>query len=358
MAIEFFFEGDHFFKKLHEKILLAQKNIDIEIYIFADDDVGQALAELLKNKARAGVQVRILYDAIGSRDTGNYFFESLKEAGCHVKAFHPLFEWGVEFSRRNHRKFVVLDDSEAFLGGYNFANEYSEKYFGKNSWRDTGVYIDQAEVVKELALLFKNTWSGLWKEFAGSLSFSRGHRKKLYRILPNFGLRRFNLIRQEYISAIIHAKKNIWLSQSYFVPDFGLIRALKKAARRGVEVKIITAGVSDIPFVKRCSQGTYQPLLSAGARIFEYQERMMHAKTGVVDHQWWTVGTANMDHLSLFRNLEVNLVSVETQGAAMLTLQFEKDLLSSKEIHLEAWKKRRWSDRLIEQFCLLFRHWL
>ena len=160
------------------------------------------------------------------------------------------------------------------------------------------------------------------------------------------------------MAAIIHARKNIYLTQSYFIPDFGLIRALKKASRRGVDVRILTAGESDVPMVRWSSHATYQSLLSAGVKVYEYQGRMMHAKTGVVDSKWWTVGTANMDHLSLFRNLEVNLVSRDPAQARILENQFHTDLQSSHEILYETWRQRPWSHRLIEQFFLLFRHWL
>ena len=219
--------------------------------------------------------------------------------------------------------------------------------------------MDQEDVVREVMTLFENTWQGRWRDFSRSLKFSRELQKRFYRVLPNFGLRRFNWIRQEYVSAIIRAQKKIYLTQSYFVPDFGLIRALCKMAQRGVDVRVITAGEeSDVPFVRWSSRGTYHRLLSAGVKVYEYQGRMMHAKTGVVDASWWTVGTANMDHLSLFKNLEVNLVSQDVAYAHILEEQFLKDLESSREITFDEWKTRPWIHRLIEQFCLLFRHWV
>ncbi|QQR80797.1 MAG: hypothetical protein IPJ69_01120 [Deltaproteobacteria bacterium] len=359
MVTKLFFEGDDYFHSLHQEILLAKKTIDIEIYIFASDQVGRNLSDLLKQKVREGVRVRLLYDDMGCRDTDQFFLTNLEEAGCEMKAFQPVIQLGPDLTSRNHRKFVLIDQKTAFLGGYNFTNEYSEKFFGKLAWRDTGVMTQDPEALEELQQLFEAAWKGSWREFAVLvMDHWKRTRRRAYRVIPNFGLRRLSFIRQEYVAAMIRARKTIYLTQSYFVPDFGLIRVLRKAARRGLDVRLITAAESDVPFVRWCSQGTYQSLLSAGVKIYEYQDRMMHAKTGVVDDDWWTVGTANMDHLSLFRNLEVNLVSNDQEQSKVLIDQFFTDLKSCHEITFSEWKKRPWSYRLREQFFLLFRHWL
>ncbi len=359
MGTELFFNGDAYFNSIRRAISSARTSIDIEIYIWASDQVGRSFADLLKVKVREGLRVRILYDSVGCRDTDPLFLTDLRESGCETKEFHPLLQLGPEWTRRNHRKFVLIDRKTAFLGGFNFSDEYSETYFGKKFWRDTGVSTQEAKVVEDLQLLFDATWKGSWREF-GLILVERWKRRldQAYQVIPNFGFRRLSFIRREYIAAMKRAQKSIYLTQSYFVPDFGVIRVLKKAARRGVDVRIVTAGESDVPFVRWCSQGTYQTLLSAGVRIYEYQDRMMHAKTGMVDDAWWTVGTANMDHLSFFRNLEVNLFSSDADQARILRTQFFKDLESCREIVFSEWKTRPWLQRLKEQIALLFRHWL
>lgn len=360
--MQFFFEGDDFFKALRASLEKAAVSIDIEVYYFADDDVGKQFADILKKKAASGIRVRLIYDAVGSHSTSERFFKDLRESGVEAKAFHPLFPLGAHFSQRTHRKFFVIDRKDAFLGGYNLANEYSRACSGGECWRDTGVHCDRQDLVDDLIRLFQDSWEGLR---AGNLArniFAPISRATLWQrpsfIMPHYGRHRRSRIREEYLSAIIRARTSVHITNAYFVPDRGIRRALRRAAKRGVDVRILTSGISDVPVARMAAHATYARLLRNGVKIHEFQGRVLHAKSATVDAEWYTVGTANLDHLSFFKNREVNLFGRSAQEAAVLESQFTIDLGDSKEIILSEWRKRPWWKKVAERFFFLFRAWL
>jgi cardiolipin synthase len=363
--MEFFFEGDDFFAALRSSLETAKKAIDIELYYFANDQVGNDFADILKKKASEGVKVRVIYDALGCRGTAESFFAGLRQAGVQVKVFHPFFPFGGHLSQRTHRKFFVVDGRAAFLGGFNLANEYSRTCSGSECWRDTGVSFESADredLVQALIRLFQNSWEGLWSRRVAFKFFSGISRSELWRkdafIMPHYGRRRDSRIRGEYLAAIIHARTSVHLTNAYFIPDRGIRRALRRAARRGVDVRILTTGVSDVPMARLAAHAIYGSLLRYGVRIYEYQGRVLHAKSATVDSDWYTVGTANLDHLSFFRNLEVNLFGKSIAEAAILEDRFKIDLAASREIFREEWRRRPWWKKIGEKFFFLFRAWL
>jgi cardiolipin synthase len=357
----FYFEGDDFFRALQEALEGARRSIDIEIYYFASDRTGVRFADLLIRKAAAGVRVRLVYDAIGCRGTSDEFFLRLDHAGIAVKVFHPLLALGPKLTRRTHRKFAVVDGKTAFLGGFNLADEYSEEASGEAAWRDSGARVDDPVLVATLDGLFEETWNevrrrprDLLRRRPRPADWGRTRAE----IVANYGWQKRSLIRQEYLAAIIHARRNIFVTNPYFVPDGGLRRALKRASRRGVDVRIVTAGESDVPIARWAGRAVYGSLLRAGVRIFEYTGRILHAKSASADGAWYTVGTANLDHLSFFRNHEVNLFGFDERAAAVLEAQFLKDLAVSREVVWESWKKRSWLEKLRERVLYWFRVWL
>ncbi len=359
--MQFFFEGDDFFDSLRTSLEAARSSIDIELYYFADDRIGGIFAEILKKKAAEGVQVRVLYDAVGCRGTSDSFFEALRRAGVQVKVFHPFFPLGNHFSRRTHRKFFVIDGKVAFLGGFNLADEYSRACVGAHGWRDTGLCTERSDLVGSLTRLFAENWEKTWRDRAVRF-FARVSRVELWRrgafILPDSGRRRGSAIRGEYLAAITRAQASVHLTNAYFVPDRGIRRALRRAASRGVDVRILTCGVSDVPVARWAAHAIYDSLLRHGVRIYEYQGRVLHAKSATVDGSWYTVGTANLDHLSFFRNFEVNLFDRDEIRSAVLEERFRIDLSASREIFLEKWRQRPWWKKIREKFFFLFRGWL
>ncbi len=359
--VSFFFEGDTFFNKLREAFQTAQKSIDIELYYFASDKTGKTFAELLIRKLLEGVRVRILYDAVGCRTTSSHFLERLEQSGMEIKVYHPLLPLGKRFSERNHRKVFIIDGHTAFLGGLNLADEYSQKACGEKAWRDTGVCIEDLSVVRKLQDLFELSWSGKilrWRKSIFRRQKKPDWQKDNFHIIPSPGWRRKSLIREEYLSAISQAQQSILITNSYFIPDHGFRRALKKAAKRGVNVCLLTAGYTDVNVARWAGQATYSTLLKSGVKIYEYQGRILHAKSAVIDEQWFTVGTSNIDYLSFYRNLEVNLFGRDIDFAKQLFVQFNKDLTVSCEITPQVWRQRPWWAKVIEKISYLFRVWL
>lgn len=357
----FYFEGDDYFRALERAIGEARVSVDVEIYYFAADRTGVHFAELLIRKVAEGVKVRLIYDAIGCRETSDDFFLRLDHAGVSVKAYHPLLDLGPTLTRRTHRKFFLIDGQVGFLGGYNLADEYSHAASGESAWRDTGVRIDQPSLVASLKRLFEETWSETHRkptDFIRRRPHPEDWGRPRSEIVANFGWQKKSLIRQEYLAAIVHAQKSVYITNPYFVPDLGLRRALRRAAERGVDVRILTAGESDVPIARWAGRAVYGGLLRAGVRIFEYEKRVLHAKSATADGSWYTVGTANIDHLSFFRNLEVNLFGFDPEAAAGLETQFQKDLTEAKEVVWEKWKKRSWLEKLREKIFFWMRVWL
>jgi cardiolipin synthase len=358
---DFYFEGDDFFRDLQEALEGARRSIDIELYYFASDRTGVRFADLLIRKAAAGVRVRLIYDAIGCRGTSDEFLVRLDHAGVAVKVFHPLLALGPQLTRRTHRKFFVVDGQTAFLGGFNLADEYSREASGESAWRDSGVRVDDPALVGELTRLFEETWNEVRRRPRDLLrrrpkpsAWGRPRRE----IVANYGWQKKSLIRQEYLAAIVHARRNVWITNPYFVPDGGLRRALRRAARRGVDVRILTAGESDVPIARWAGRALYGGILRAGVRIFEYTKRILHAKSATADGSWYTVGTANIDHLSFFRNHEVNLFGFDEKAAAVLEKRFAEDLADAREVVWESWKSRSWIEKLRERILYAFRPWL
>jgi cardiolipin synthase len=359
--LTFFFEGDDFFWSLREALSAARSSVDVVLYYFGSDRIGWSFAHFFAKKRGEGVKIRIFYDAVGCRSTSSELFEELRRNGIEVKVYNPVFPPTKHFGRRNHRKMIVIDGQVGFLGGFNLADEYSRWAFGEKAWRDSGVRVEAPEIVRTLQQIFEEEWEGR------KPSLRTFVRRKIPRpnwdesacfAVPNHGWRRKSLIRQEYLSAIARATRSIYITNPYFIPDRGIRSALKRAARRGVDVRILTAGETDVRVAKWAGRATYTSFLRAGGRIFEYQSRVLHAKTAVIDEDWWTVGTSNIDHLSFFQNLEVNLFGRNRSSAKSLSDQFEKDLLESREIKLEEWKKRSWFAKAREKFFFFFREWL
>lgn len=358
--LHFFFEGDDYYTSLEAAIRAATISIKIEIYIFKSDQTGWRIADLLLQKIKQGVSVWLLYDAVGCRGTDAKLFQTLKTAGAHVARYNPLFPPTPYLHRRNHRKMVVVDGAIAFLGGFNFGDEYSCARTERHAWRDTGIKIEDVGTAMELARLFRRNWFLRHFRLLGALPIRRIRPLKLmrYRILTNEGWLRRNFIRQEYLFAIARARLRIWITNSYFVPDRVIRRALKRAARRGVDVRILVPGQSDMPFVQWAARASYGLLLKAGVKIFEYQNRVLHAKSGLIDDDWFTVGTSNLDAQSLLYNLEVNLFGQEATPNSNLAEQFKIDLQTSHEILLPRWKKRPLKQKILASLAYLFRGWL
>lgn len=349
---ELFTEGDDLYRAMLADIAGAGQSVDLESYIFADDDIGRRFAEALAERARAGIRVRVHLDAAGSlfwvsRRLKTY----LRQQGVEVRWFHR-WSWRRpwRYNRRNHRKLLVIDNHRAYLGGFNIHRENSCALYGEKRWRDTHVAM-QGGLAQDAGRLFDAFW--------------RGHR----RWLPDSTLSESILVHNHtrtcrhrlrciYSDAFTSARSRIYLTTPYFVPDHHTQQGLKAAARRRVDVRLLVPGKSDVRITQWAARAAYANLLAAGVRIYEYQPRVLHAKTVAVDGEWAMLGTANLDYRSLFVNYELNLVTRDPDLSSELEQQFLEDLDDSAPILSTRWGKRGWSARLSEAVAWMARRWL
>ncbi|MCB1054552.1 MAG: phosphatidylserine/phosphatidylglycerophosphate/cardiolipin synthase family protein [Acidobacteria bacterium] len=347
-----YFEGDDLYDSMRAVIRQARRSIDVETYILAADEVGRSLAAELADRSRAGVQVRVSVDAIGSGGVFSRELESCLEGdGIEVRRFarwswrHPS-----QVYRRDHRKLLVIDDRIAYLGGFNIHRESSRRVVGRSRWRDTHVRVE-GRLAAEAGALFDAFWSG-------DLDWSpdRGARGDV--LVPNHSRTCRRRLHCLYNRVLRSARLRLDLTTPYFVPDRRTRDELLRAARRGVDVRLLLPAKSDVPLARWAARAAYRRLLDAGVRIYEYQPRMLHAKTAVVDRIVATAGTANLDSRSLLVNHELNLFSATRVFCENLIEQFEKDLESSTEVTSSTWPGRPRASLLSETVGRIFRRWL
>lgn len=342
----------------------ARRSVLLETYTLRDDFVGRAFREALLERREAGVQVRVMYDAVGSFELPEAFVDVLREAGVPTVEFNPVAPWRARFglNRRNHQKSLVVDDEVGFVGGLNVGAEYAPLEEGGGGWRDQAVCIEGPAVV-DLARNFRRTWVRAGgrpypeprkhRSHAGEAGFDSD-----VAIVSNFGLRSRSRMRQSAYRAIESARRRIDVWNAYFLPGLLARRALRAAVRRGVEVRVIVPAVSDVPAVGWASRRLYARLLKSGVRIFEWPERMMHAKAAVIDGVWTTIGSYNIDTRSLEHNLEVAAIVLDREVGAAMQEEFDHDAAQCHEVRLAEWRERpRWN-RVLEWFFYQFRYWL
>lgn len=357
-------DGGQAFPAMLRAIGSAKHAILIETYILRDDGTGWRFARALAARARAGVAVYLLYDAWGS-SVDEDFLDFLRSAGARILAFRPLRlggrfgEFVARHRQRNHRKVLVVDGRVAFTGGLNLADDYAAPEDGGKGWRDTHVRLE-GPVAKELVLPFARIWrraGGEPPELGRWASIVRRPDPRI-RMIGSLGRKGRREIRRAYLDAIEGARKRVWITSAYFLPPMRILKALLGAARRGVEVDLIVGGATDVKPVLLASRTLYGPLLNAGIRIHEFYGRVLHAKTAVIDGRWATVGSTNLDHLSLLVNLEVNAVFDDRRFASALEDLFIEDLRSTREVTAAMWHLRLPHERLLSWIAYLFRGWL
>jgi len=352
-AIQLYTEGDRLFEVMLAAIGNAKKQVWMETYIFADDEVGRLFAHALSERARAGVQVRLLVDALGSLFQFYRFLgKELEQAGVQVRHFHRWHSSEpLRYNRRDHRKLLVVDGHEAFLGGFNIHRQSSQRYFGVGRWRDSHASF-KGSLARQAAELFDAFWRGnrRWlpqdDEQANSV------------LVPNQSRscrRRLSCIYNDFLG---NAKHQVCLTTPYFVPDHRTQKALLAAVKRGVDVRLLVPRTSDVRLARWAANAVYAHLLNAGVKIFEYRPRMLHAKVAIVDGSWATLGTANLDYRSLFQNYELNLVSRDPDLCHRLQVQFDADLTEASVVCASRWRQRRWLPRLAEILGWSVRRWL
>jgi len=353
-------EGDAFFSRIISSIENAENSINLETYIFSSDSLGLIIAEKLAAKAAQGVEVNVIYDSVGSLKASSQMFTMMRNSGVEVIDYHPFVPWrkywGISF--RDHRKILVIDGAKAFIGGINIGKEYAGRKFGGGNWRDTHIMIE-GPAVTDIQFFFMENWYRNGGAVMSSRLYFPEIRKtgqKLLMILCTNARRKVRPVHQSYISAIQNSRNSIYITNAYFIPDAKIYRSLVRSAERGVDVRLLLPGVSDIPFVKYASRYLYKRYMKKGIRIFEYAESILHAKTAVIDGIWSTVGSSNLDRRSFRKNLEMNAVILDQEFGERMEQVFLNDIKKSKEITLNIFEKRSILEFFIEWLCYRFRN--
>jgi|SRR5579884_893927 len=359
--------GAEIFPEMLSAIQEAKETIHLETYIFQSDRTGWRFAEILSEKARIGISVRVIYDSFGSLTTDPGLFHFMEEAGVELLEYHPIAPWKrgwnlkLSLRRRDHRKMLIVDGRYGFIGGVNIGDEYADPAEGGGGWRDTHLKLE-GPAVRQLQQIFLSSWfkNKKWKlklkptdipeiPPVGNLRVS---------IVASNGFRGRNQIKKAYLRAIRRARKRIFITNPYFVPPHWFLTALKKARRRGVEVFILLPQKSDVRMIDYARRALYSRLLKWGIRIFEWEGPVLHAKTAVIDGRWSTVGSANMDYMSFHYNMEVNVVALGVTLGAEMEEMFWDDLKRSREILAPEWIRRNWLQRFLENTFYYLVGWI
>ncbi|MBE5926490.1 MAG: cardiolipin synthase [Lachnospiraceae bacterium] len=360
-AVDIFNDGNAKFDDLINEINNAKNFIHIQYYIIRTDELFNRMLEPLKEKAKKGVEVRVLYDGMGGSSLKKSTIREMKKAGIKVAVFFPAYlgRFQFRFNYRNHRKIAVIDGKCAYVGGFNIGREYLgvDKKYGY--WRDTHLKI-KGDAVNDLQLRFMLDWNYASKEnlFKNPKYFGyKYHRpqgKIGMQIISSGPDSKYQTIRDNYLRLINKAKKTIYIHSPYFIPDEAVFNSLKIAALSGVEIKIIIPCKPDHPFVYWVTHSYAGDLLGSGVKVYTYQNGFLHAKGMMVDGIVCSYGTANMDMRSFALNFEVNAVIYNADITSKLETQFLEDLSSCKELTKYNYERRGLFVRFKEQISRLF----
>ena len=357
--IELLANGDQYFAAMLTAIKGAQKTVNFATYILRSDEVGHQFRDAFCERARAGVEVRLLLDGIGSGwGLDNSDVKMMREAGCKFAYYHPTLSWRIDrTNRRSHRRILVVDGKVGFTGSAGFARDWAGHAQDKDHWRDTQARIE-GPLVAKLQWAFEEHWV---KTFGETIS-GVGH----FPPLPEAGQLKAQLIASHSFSmapvplvqatSFAAAEKRIWITNPYCTPTDDHVQLLVKAVQRGVDVRLLLPGANnDQPLTKSAGRAAYGRMLEGGVKIFEYQPTMIHTKSMVVDGVFSMVGSSNFDSRSSEINEELDVVVYDEKFAREMETIFESDLRGAREYTLEEFKSRSWWERTTEWLSLPFR---
>lgn len=348
--LHFLADGDEAFEEMWAAVAGAHHSVHLTTYILEPDRVGERTLAELEAAAGRGCEVLLVVDAFGSHRLPEARLRTLRAVGIGVLVYNPIVRWPLGAARlvRNHRKILVVDRKLAFCGGRNVAEEYAGPRHGTALFRDTQLVVE-GPAANDLALLVEDLAGEMQARpvrLAGPVPRA-GDEGSVVQILESNGRRQRRAIQRALRTKLGRAVERAYLTSPYFVPTPRTLRALEVAAGRGVDVRVLTAGRSDVPVVRRAAQHLYGRLLEAGVRVYELRESVLHAKTAVIDGVSASVGSFNLDHWSERRNLEVVVSAFDPAAARELERQFEGDLAGAHEVTLEGWRKRSWGVRVM-----------
>jgi len=305
--------GKLYFDLIIQLIKKAKESIHIQTYIFAEDETGEMVSKALKDAAKRGIEVHLIVDGYASQDLSEHFIAQLKTSGINFRLFEPFFKTNhFYFGRRLHHKVIVIDNYYVLVGGLNIANHYNDLP-KKPSWLDFALFVE-GEIAQQLSMLCWETWYGFPTKInkklfeTTSIDYSIPKEKQIeIRMRRNDWVRRKNEISATYINMLKSSQKEIIILSSYFSPGKKIRLQISKAIKRGVKIKVVVAGQSDILIGKYVERWLYDWLLRNGVEIYEYQKNILHAKVAVCDDELMTVGSYNINDLSAYASIELNL---------------------------------------------------
>ena len=361
--VSMYSDGKLFFNELLESLKKAKKSINIEFYIFKNDDIGTKILNVLEEKAKEGVEVRLLYDSVGSRSLNRNVLNKLINEGGKVGEFFP--SWlkfiNLNMNFRNHRKIVVIDNNVGFVGGFNVGDEYLGKDSKFGYWRDTHIKFT-GSAVNDLNLRFLADWRYATKEevsleeiFEANEENSNSNNVGMQIVSSGPNLSDKYEIKMAYLKMIQKAKKYLYIQSPYLIIDNSISDSLKLAAASGVDVKIMIPGKGDHPFVYWANLVYAGDLIKEGIRVFHYDKNaFLHAKTVVIDDEVCSIGTANMDTRSFELNFEVSSFIYSEKVAKEQKYEFENDMKKCEELTLEKYQNRSRIVKIKESLSRLF----
>jgi cardiolipin synthase len=358
--VEVFVDAAAAYEAMFAAITAARDHINLESYILEAEGPGESLANLLLQKRASGVRVNVIFDSFGSLRTSAEYFRRLREAGVALCEYNPVSLWRPllrALHLRDHRKLLVVDGRVAFVGGINFSSVYAYGSAGRRvsveelpPWRDMHVRIE-GPLVTQLQEVFLEHWKchvGRPPAVARYLPALLPRGSAQIGVAACDAGRRRNPFYTSLLAAIGKAQRRICITTAYFVPPRRLLRALERAARRGVDVRLLLPGISDSWPALAAGRSSYGRLLNAGVRIYECHDAILHAKAAVIDGVWVTVGSSNMDWRSFLHNAEINVIGIDPDLARELERLHGEDAARSQPITLEHWTRRGWTHRLKE----------
>ncbi len=363
-SVALFQGGEPFFAALFAAIRSAERTILLEYYLIHDDRIGAELAQELTAAARRGVMIRLIYDYIGCLETPSTYFKRLAQQGIELLPFNvPSFSRGVYwFDKRDHRKMTIVDGTLALLGGFNIGDEYGGHVEQGQNFRDLGFSI-QGDAVGELVSIFNDSWNG---DRNGTASGDgewppHGFGKRgeaAVNIISGGPRQRRSYIREAFQINIASAAEEILIATPYFLPGPRIIRALLRAVRRGVRVRLLLPARSDVPLVLLLGRGSYATLLRGGVEIFELEREILHAKVMLIDGERTVIGSANLDPRSFHRNFEINCMVDNMEFGAQIRELLLEEIDGSRPVELDVHERRGGVVRVMERVVSLFEWFL
>jgi cardiolipin synthase len=352
-------DGAQAFPAMLEAIAGAQREILLEMYWVGADTVGERFRDALAARARTGVKVCVIYDAVGSMGLTPAWWNVLSAAGGRAVEYHSISPLDQTFrfdriEQRDHRKLLVVDGIDGFTGGINLSIPWLPVEEGGGGWRDDTIEV-RGDTAQELRTLFYRTWRRLAREPMplDVRPLSRRRSSPVWVLASQW--RNLRSIHREYVVRIGRARERVDIANSYFVPDRRVRAALFRAIARGVRVRVLVPNKSDVPVVQFAVEALFDTLLRHGVEVFVLPATMLHAKTAIIDETFTTVGTYNLDERSWRKNLEVNLAVEDADFARYARTWFERDLARSTPIDLATWRERSLTRRGFEWIAFAMR---